>query len=159
MFNYGDTTLVNKQTRSFDLLLELEKKKPELLIELRYLNDKKLEKTDAASELSKSFYFQKYGKKPNPNSKEYLQFLKDETGKDSLVVQDYELLIAPAPMVDSVIGEREKTRLRLTEKYLAEKNDSTTIRIFGYNKDEVLNIGSRPRFEVRYVLAEDVEEK
>ena len=157
-FDYGDTTLVNKQIRSLDLLLELEKKKPELLIELRYQNDKKLEKTDAAGELAKFFYFQKYDKKANPNSREYLEFLKEETGKDSLVVQDYELLLAPAAMVDSVIQQREEIRLDLTKKYLAEKNDSTTIKVFGYDKDEVLNIGSRPRFEVRYILAEDAEE-
>ena len=156
-FFYGDTTLTAKQTRSFDLLLDIEKKKPELLAELHYLNDKKLEKTDAASELAKGLYFQKFNKKPNPNSKEYLQFLKQETGKDSLVIQDYELLLAPAAMVDSVILQREKTRLGLTQKYIAEKNDSTNIKVFGYDKNEVLNIGSRPRFEVRYVLAEDVE--
>jgi len=157
-FDYGDTTLVAKQTRSFDLLLDLEKKKPELLTELHYLNDKKLEKTDAASELAKLFYFRKFGKKPNPNSKDYLQFLKDETGKDSLVIQDYELLLAPESMIDSIIENREKIRLDLTRKYFAEKNDSTLIRIFEYDKNEVLNIGSRPRFEVRYVLAEDAEE-
>ena len=158
-FDYGDTTLINKQIRSFDLLLELEQKKPELLIELHYLNDKKLEKTDAAEELSHWFYSKKYDEKPNPSSKKYLQFLQDETGKDSLVIQDYELLIAPAAMVDSIIQQREETRLDLTQKYLAEKNDSTTIKILGFDKEEVLNIGSRPRFEVRYVLAEDVEEE
>ena len=157
-FNYSDTTLTGKQTRSFDLLLELEKKKPELLAELHYLNDKKLERTDAASELAKLLYFRKFGKKPNPNSKDYLQFLKEETGKDSLVIQDYELLIAPVSMTDSIIEKREKTRLDLTKKYFAEKNDSTLIRIFEYDKNEVLNIGSRPRFEVRYVLGEDAEE-
>ena len=157
-FDYGDTTLVAKQTRSFDLLLDLEKRKPELLTELHYLNDKKLEKTDAASELAKLFYFRKFGKNPNPNSKDYLQFLKEETGKDSLVIQDYELLLAPVSMIDSIIEKREKTRLDLTKKYFAEKNDSTLIRIFDYDKNEVLNIGSRPRFEVRYVLGEDAEE-
>jgi hypothetical protein len=157
-FNYGDTTLLAKQTRSFDLLLDLEKKKPELRIELHYLNDKKLERTDAAQELSYWFYNRKYGEKPNPNSKKYFQFLKEETGKDSLVIQDYELLTAPAAMVDSVIRQREIVRLELTRKYLTERNDSTAIRISNYDKDEVLNIGSRPRFEVRYVLKEDLEE-
>ena len=156
-FNYGDTTLIARQTRSFDLLLDLEQKKPELHIELHYLNDKKLEKTDAAEELAHHFYFQKYGKKTNGTDKDYLSFLKKETGKDSLVIQDYELLIAPAAMVDSVIQQREEIRLGLTRKYLSEKNDSTAIHIFDYNKDEVLNIGSRPRFEIKYQLTEDAK--
>ncbi len=158
-FNYGDTTLLANQTRSFDLLLNLEKKKPEIQIDLRYLNDRKLEKTDAASELANQFFFKKSGKNARSNSKEYLQFLKDETGKDSLVMQDYELIVAPEAMIDSIIRQREKIRFDLTRNYLTSKNDSTTIRILGYQKDEVLNIGSRPRFEVRYILAEDVEKK
>jgi hypothetical protein len=41
--------------------------------------------------------------------------------------------------------------------YLKSKNDSTTIKVVGYNPDEVLNIGSRPRFEVKYLLAEEEE--
>lgn len=156
-FDYGDTTLTTKQNRSFDLLLDLEKKKPELLTELHYLNDKKLEKTDAASEIANQFFFQKYGKKAKANNKEYLQFLKEETGKDSLVMQDYELLIAPAAMIDSVLQQREKVRMDLTRNYFLAKNDSTNIRIFDYNPEEVLNIGSRPRFEVKYTLAEEEE--
>lgn len=52
----------------------------------------------------------------------------------------------------------EIIRLDLTKNYISAINDSTTIRIFEYNPDEVLNIGNRPRVEVRYVLAEDAEE-
>jgi len=158
-FDYGDTTLVAKQIRSFDLLLDMEKKKPELAIELHYLNDKKLEKADAASEISTQMFFDKYGKKAKVNSKEYLEFLKEETGKDSLVMQDYEVLIAPTDKVDSIISHREKVRLGLTHEYFTTKNDSSNIRILNYDNDEVLNIGSRPRFKVRYSLAEDAGEK
>ena len=87
-----------------------------------------------------------------------MQFLKEETGKDSLVMQDCEMLIAPAAMVDSIIQQREKIRIGLARNYLTGKNDSTNIRIFEYNAEEVLNIGSRPRFEVRYILKEHAEE-
>lgn len=156
-FDYTDTTLVARQTRSLDLLLELEHKKPELQIELQYYNDKKLERTYAAEELSNWLYFQEKGKKAKSNEKDYLNFLKEKTGQDSMLIQDYELLFAPKEMVDSVINEREKIRLNLTGDYLSQKNDSTTIRVFGYNSEDVLNIGSRPRFAVKYVLAEDVE--
>jgi hypothetical protein len=158
-FDYGDTTLLAKQTRSFGLLLDLEKKKPELLIELHYLNDKKLESTDAASQIAYNLFFQKYGEKAKSNNEKYLQFLKEETGKDFLMIQDFERTIAPAAMVDSVLQQREKIRIDLTQKYLTERNDSTTIRILGYDNENVLNIGSRPRFEVKYVLSEDAEEK
>jgi len=157
-FDYSDTTLVAKQIRSFNLLLDLEKNKPELLIELHYLNDKKLERTDAASEIANQIFFHETGKKAQSNNREYLQFLRETTGKDSLVMQDYELMVAPDAMIDSAIQQREMLRIDLTKQYFAEKSDSSKIRIFDYDREEVLNIGSRPRFEVRYVLAEDAEE-
>ena len=156
-FDYADTTLVAKQIRSFDLLLEIEKTKPELLIEMHYLNDKKLERIDAAGELAQNSFFLKTGKRAKLNNREYLKFLSEETGKDSLLMQDYEVLFAPAHQVDSVLRQREIRRMDMTKKYLTSKNDSTTIKIFGYKPDEVLNIGSRPKFEVRYILAEDAE--
>ena len=157
-FDYADTTLVAKQTRSLDLLLELEQKKPEMQIELHYYNDRKLERTDAAAELSNLFYFQENGKKARSNEKDYMTFLKEKTEKDSLLLQDYEVLFAPKEMVDSVINEREKVRLNLTRNYLNQKSDSTTIKVLGYDSEDVLNIGSRPRFAVKYVLAEDADE-
>ncbi len=156
-FNYEDSTLVAKQTRSLDLLLQLEEKKPELIIELQYYNDRKLERTDAAEELSKFYYFKEKGKKARSNDAEYLKFLQEKTGKDSLLIQDYEILFAPKEMVDSVILDREKRRLSQTRNYLIQKNDSTAIKVLDYNGEDVLNIGSRPRFAVKYVLAEDAE--
>ncbi len=158
-FDFADTTLVANQKRSLDLLLELEQKKPELQIQLQYYNDKKLERTDAAEELSTYLYLQEKGKKAQSNKKDYLKFLQEKTGQDSLLLQDYELLFVRGEMIDSVIQERELLRLNLTRNYLTEKNDSTTIQIFDYKKEEVLNIGSRPRFEIKYVLAEDVESR
>jgi len=60
-------------------------------------------------------------------------------------------------LIDSILNIREMQRIANVKEYLKTRNDSTTIRVIGYNPDEVLNIGSRPRFEVKYTLAEDVE--
>ncbi|WP_319501657.1 DUF748 domain-containing protein [uncultured Draconibacterium sp.] len=152
---YSDTTLTRKQHRSLDLLLELEQQKPELLIEMQYLNDRKLERIDAASEIVQERYTEETGKKKARNNKEYLEYLKTETQRDSLVMQDYERLLAPKTEVDSVIISRENNRLQLVTDYLHEQNNSTTIRVLEYNEDEVLNIGSRPQFKISYKLAED----
>jgi hypothetical protein len=157
-FDYGDTTLTNQQIKSLDLLLDLEQKKPEIQIELCYLNDKKLEKFDAASQISQELYFQKNGRKTNPGSNDYLKFLKDETGKDSLLVQDYEVLVAPRTDVENTIEQRQEQRISLIKQYLETKSDSIGIVVKGYDEKDVLNIGSRPRFEVRIALAEDAEE-
>lgn len=154
-FIYSDSTLTNNQTRSLDHLLKLAEIKPELQIELLYRNDKKLERMDAASWFSQIEFREKTGKNPILNTKDYIGFLKQETGRDSMILQDYELIFASPAAVDSILAEREKQRLTNVMNYLKSHNDSTTINVVGYYPNEVLNIGSRPRFEVKYVLAEE----
>ena len=124
-------------------------------IELLYHNDTKLERMDAISWYSQNSFTQKTGKKPLTNSAEYLSFLKAETGRDSLNIQDYEGILTPPEIADSILLIRENQRYNNVLNYLKSKNDSTTIKVVGYNPDEVLNIGSRPRFEVKYTLAEE----
>jgi len=154
-FIYSDSTLTNSQQRSLDNLLKLAEMKPEIQIELLYRNDKKLERMDAASWFAQNNFREKTGKNPMLNSKDYTGFLKNETGRDSLILQDYELVFAHAAVVDSILDYREKQRFNKVFNYLQSKNDSTAIRVVGYNPDEVLNIGSRPRFEIKYTLAEE----
>jgi len=154
-FIYSDSTLTNNQQRSLDNLLKLAEMKPELQIDLLYRNDKKLERMDAASWFAQNSFKEKTGENPMLNSKDYLGFLKKETGRDSLILQDYELVFAPAAVVDSILDYREKQRFNNLFNYLQSQNDSTAIRVVGYNPSEVLNIGSRPRFEIKYTLAED----
>lgn len=156
-FIYSDSTLTSCQTRSLDHLLKIAGIKPELQVELLYRNDRKLERMDAVSWYSQNRFMQKTGKKPLTNSAEYLSFLKMETGRDSLNMQDYERIFTPPAIADSILSMREKQRLNNVVNYLKSKNDSTTIKVIGYNPDEVLNIGSRPRFEVKYKLAEEEE--
>lgn len=156
-FIYSDTTLVPKQRRSLDLLIELEHLKPEMQIELHYLNDRKLERTDAAKQIVEATYQSETGKEATGHRNDYMNFLKEKSGQDSMLTQDYEMLLAPAAQVDSIVLSRENLRIDQVKNYLISKNDSTQIRVIGYKSDEVLNIGSRPRFAISYVLKEEVE--
>lgn len=156
-FNYDDTTLLAKQKRGLDLLLKLEDVKLGIQIDMQYLNDKKLEKVDAAETLMKQRFYKKHNKKADQNRKDYLEFLKEESGQDSLLMQDYELLLVREELVDSLIQQRESQRLKLVRDYFVNQGDSTSIRVFGYNSNEVLNMGSRPRFLIKYTLAEDAK--
>jgi hypothetical protein len=156
-FLYSDTTLVAKQRRSLDLLLELEKKKPGLQIDLQYLNDRKLERADAAAQIAEAAYRDKTGKEATGHRNDYLNFLKETTGQDSLVMQDYERLFAPVNAVDSILQQREQMRIDQVRNYLTMMNDSTRITVQVYNSQEVLNIGSRPRFTIKYSLSDDGE--
>ncbi len=67
-------------------------------------------------------------------------------------------MIVPLEKADSLVLEREEMRVNLVRNYFAGKSDSTRIRILDYNKDDVLNIGSRPKLMVKVLLAEDMEE-
>lgn len=156
-FSYADTTLLGKQERSLDLLLDLEKLKPAMLIEMQYLNDRKLERADAASQIMQSEYMRVHQKDAGNHRPDYLKFLKETSGQDSMAMQDFELLLAPAAQVDSIVLTRQTQRIDMVKNYLLAKNDSTQIRILGYSKDEVMNIGSRPRFAIKYLLKEDGE--
>lgn len=156
-FSYSDTTLSAKQTKTLDLLLELELKKPELQTDLIYLNDKTLERLDAAREIAHKMYKKETGRNADANLKRYLEFLEQTTGKDSLVIQDYEILIAPDAEIDSTITNREIKRIEMVTSYLYNQNDSTSIRLKEYNPKEVLNKGSRPHFKVKVNLAEEID--
>lgn len=156
-FIYSDSTLTGSQTRSLDQLLRIAEIKPELQIELLYRNDRKLERMDVISWYSQNSFTKKTGKKPLSNSAEYLSFLKTETGRDSLNISDFERIFTPPAVIDSILTMREQQRYNNVVNYLKSKNDSTTIKVIGYNPDEVLNIGSRPRLEVKYLLAEEEE--
>ncbi|MCK3682777.1 DUF748 domain-containing protein [Maribellus sp. YY47] len=154
-FVYSDTSLTGKQRRGLDLLLKLEEMKPGMQIEMQYLNDRKLERADAAEQIVHEDYQTLYQNDPKSHRKEYEAFLKEKSGLDSLLIQDYELMLAPTEKVDSVIQARENMRIQLVKNYLTTANDSTAIEVLDYNKEEVLNIGSRPKFQIKYTLQEE----
>jgi len=158
-FIYSDSTLTGKQRRSLDLLLELEQMKPELAIQMQYLNDRKLERADAAAQIVQKAYQKANNKNPLTQRKDYLEYLQKESGRDSLVMQDYERLLAPPGQVDSLIELREINRIEMVSDYIQAQNDSSSIIIREYQPQEVLNIGSRPRFSISYKLAEDLSQK
>lgn len=155
LFSYGDSTLTRKQRRSLDLLLKLEELKPELAIYMQYLNDRKLERSDAAAQIVQQSFEAKYQKNPLNHFDDYQNYLQEETGKDSLMVADYEFLLAPKSKVNSVIMLREQQRLQGVKNYLHSQNDSTTIQILPFNREEALNHGSRPQFAISYKLKEE----
>lgn len=154
-FTYNDTTLTKKQKHSLDLLLKLEKMKPELQINIQYFNDRKLEKFDAASQIMQESFAQKTNDKATSNPKAYLEFLQTESGNDSLKMQDYERMLAPSIQTDSIVNFRETERIKLVKDYLKQQNDSTAISILEYKEEETQNIGSRPRFAISYGLSEE----
>ncbi len=126
-YTYLDTTLTDGRQKQLDMLLELEQIKEGLEIELLYFNDLDLEKKQIALEL--------LGASPTDTLKEDL--LGTMVGK-----------------IDSTANLFTSVRLAQLEGYLFAHNDSTQIQVFRSDIRAPQNVGSNPRFEVKYSVKE-----
>jgi hypothetical protein len=124
---YLDTTLTDGRQKQLDMLLELEQIKEGLEIELLYFNDLDLEKKQIALELA---------------------------GTSSADTLEEDLTMTMVETIDSTAHLFTSIRLSQVENYLFTKNDSTTIQVFKSDIRAPQNVGSNPRFEVKYSVKE-----
>lgn len=125
-FAYGDSLLTEQRTEQLNLLLSLEEKKEGLGIELIYYND-------AEKETGQIFLAE---------AGENLPSLSEA---DSL-----DLARSSAELTETF----SLTRILLVDSYLKTNNDSTNIVISRSHADAPGNMGSIPRFEVKYSMEE-----
>lgn len=125
-FAYGDSLLTEQRTEQLKLLLSLEEKKEGLGIELIYYND-------AEKETGHLFLTE---------AGENLPSLSEA---DSL-----NLALSYAELTETF----SLARISIVESYLKSINDSTAILISRSHADAPGNLGSSPRFEVKYSMEE-----
>jgi hypothetical protein len=158
-YSYLDTTFTSARQKQLDKLLELEKKKDGLKIELVYFNDSKIEKQQIAVSEAGKIFTTTTGKNYQSNEKEFNDFLKEKTLTDSLKIEEASFKLVPATVVDSLYLVFEQARKNSIEKYLHTVNDSTQIRFIGYDSKSPKNMGSIPQFETKYSLTDEKLEK
>lgn len=127
-FGYRDTTLTDPVSKQLETLLELEEIKPSLEIELIYFNDPDLEKRE---------------------------ILMEETESDSAAVQALDPAVLEAINPDSLVTTYETLRIRKVESYLRTNRDSTQITVIRSDPRDPMNVGSMPRFEVKYSMKDE----
>jgi hypothetical protein len=127
-FAYRDTTFTEGIQKQLDLLLELEQVKPSMEIELIYYND------------------------PGREAREVLMA---ETGSDSSRIEALDRASPEKLAADSLVAVFNQTRIGNIEQYLYATSDSTQIVISGADPGDPLNVGGRPRFEMRYSLKDE----
>jgi hypothetical protein len=127
-FGYRDTTLTEGIQKQLDLLVELEQIKPSMEIELFYFNDPEREARD---------------------------ILMIETGSDSIRIEALDPAAPEKVEADSLVVVFNDTRITNIEQYLNAASDSTQIVISRSDPRDPLNVGSRPRFEMRYSLKDE----
>jgi hypothetical protein len=128
-FAYGDTLLTEKIEDQIELLLELEAMKPTLEIELIYFNDPE---------------------------REQQAILMAETGTDSIGVAALEPKVVEQVAADSLTVLYSQVRIRKIDQTLHALRDSTQIVVLQSDLQDPLNVGSLPRFEVRYSMKDEV---
>jgi len=126
-YAYMDTTLTDDRQKQLDMLLELEQIKEGLEIELLYFNDLDLEKNQIALELAAA----------SPTDS-----LENDPGKREV------------GRIDSIADLFTSVRLAQIKGYLFAQNDSTEIQVYPSDSRAPQNMGSNPRFEVKYSVKE-----
>lgn len=158
-FSYLDTTLSSKIERQADLLTQLEKKKPELKIELVYFNDRDMEKKEILmNEAGKKFELAT-GKNYKSNEDDFSRFLQQASGQDSASQIDAARFLIPQKVVDSLSLVFDQTRKNNFYNLLKKLNDSTQVKFYLPDYRSPKNVGSIPMFEVKYTMeGEEIEE-
>lgn len=126
-YAYMDTTLTDGRQKQLDMLLELEQIKEGLEIELLYFNDLDLEKNQITLELVGASTTDTLENAPGMR----------EVGR-----------------IDSIADLFTSVRLAQIEGYLFAQNDSTEIQVYRSDTRAPQNVGSNPRFEVKYSVKE-----
>ncbi len=154
-YDYLDTVLTSDKKNQLTLLLELERLKPELEIDLVYFNDPDLEKKElAVVEIGKMF-FQQTGKDSGQNKDEFKLFVKELSKTDSVALEDACLSMVNQATLDSLYKINSALRISQITQYLKNSSDTTQIQVVPALPEAPKNTGSKPVFEVKYGLKEE----
>ena len=155
-YDFMDTTFTENRQKQLDLLLQLEQQKPTLEIELVYFNDPTLEKREIAMEVVGNMYDAKGNRRDHKTQQEeFEKFVFKEVANDTLSIEDACLQIADAAAVDSIAAQFDRMRDDQLTNYLKMASDSTEIFVVSSNPEAPKNLGSKPRFEVKYGMKEE----
>jgi hypothetical protein len=153
-FNYSDTTLTDNHLRRIKLFTELEKKKPDMKIDLNYFNDSELEKKEIAIAEAGKLFLSETGSEAKKEESKFASFLSNKipTSTGTLDIKCIQLI--GEQRVDSIQQSYSLSRIRKIEAALRSVYDSTKIKIIIPNKDAPENLGSRPYFELKFSIEE-----
>lgn len=156
-FNYADTTLTNNHLRRIKLFTELERKKPDMKIELACYNDFKKEKNEIAVGEAGKLFFTATGadyKKEEARFTSFLANLAKNIQSDSISLVSRCIQLIGNEKLDSIQEKYTQVRINKIETALYAAADSTKIKMFVPDKGAPENTGSRPIFELKYSIDE-----
>jgi hypothetical protein len=154
-YAFLDTVLSEGRQDQLKLLLDLERQKPELEIELVYFSDTTLEQREIAVALVGQKY-DKGGRSRNHNEdkEQFEAYVLKRVNSDTLSLPQACEQLADAKLLSSLRTTFDKKRLNQVKEYLQAMNDSTAIQVHYAKPQSPKNIGLPPRFEIKYGLKE-----
>jgi hypothetical protein len=153
-FNYSDTTLTDNHLRRIKLFTELEKKKPDMKIDLNYFNDRELEKKEIAIAEAGKLFMSETGTEAKKEESKFAAFLSNKNPSSSGTLEIKCIQLIGEQRVDSIQHSYSLSRIRKIEDALRSVYDSTKIKVIIPNMDAPENVGSRPVFELKYSIDE-----
>jgi hypothetical protein len=91
----------------------------------------------------------------NDPEREAREIVMAETGGDSIQILTLDQASPEITAADSMVVVFSETRIRQIEQYLHAVSDSTQIMLSRSDPKDPLNVGSRPRFEMRYSMKDE----
>jgi hypothetical protein len=153
-FNYRDTTLTETHLRRIKLYTELERKKPDMKVEMNYLNDVNLEKREIAVDETGKLFLAATGLDYLKEQDKFSSFLKTKLNSDTVSTVTGSCLLIGEHKLDSIQQNISRIRMQKIKAALRSFDDSTRIRIVIPNKEVPENVGSRPNFELKFSIEE-----
>jgi hypothetical protein len=153
-FNYADTTLTDRHLKRIKLYTELEKKKPDMKVELAYYNDPVLEKQEIAVEEAGKLFNAATGADFRKEEARFTAFLAEKLKSDTVTMVFGSMKLIGNSKIDSIQNSFVRKRIRKIEEALHASDDSTKIKVIVPNPQAPENAGSRPVFELKYSMEE-----
>ncbi len=153
-FNYADTTLTDAHLRRVRLFTQLEKKKPDMKIEMAYYDDVELEKQAIAVEEAGKLFNTATGTDYTKEKDQFRSFIAKKLQSDTVSILTGSMQLIGSHQLDSIQNSFSQKRISKIEAALHAVDDSTRIKLFIPNKEVPENVGSRPVFELKFSIDE-----
>ncbi len=153
-FSYADTTLTDRHLRRIKLFTDLEKKKPDMKIDLAYYNDVELEKQELAVSEAGKLFTAATGSDSQKEKAKFLAFIAQKLKSDTVSLVSGSVQLIGNHKLDSIQNSFSNYRIRKIEAELHRADSTSKIKVSIPNKEAPENVGSRPVFELKFSVEE-----
>jgi len=153
-FDYADSTLTDRHLHRIKLFTELEKKKPDMKIEMAYYNDIELEKREIAVNEASKLFSAATGADAKKEKAQFLAFIAQKLQSDTVSLISGSVQLIGNQKLDSIQQSYTQNRIRKIEAALHQVDTTSKIKVIIPNREAPENVGSRPVFELKFSVEE-----